>query len=153
MDYSEIIPDRLWIGRSPSKADLSDLRAKLGPELIIMDLTVNPEEKECCRELGIEYEDRIPEIQESNDPVPLSRLKIVSRIIGDNVDAGRKVVLHCSMGKGRSPTCAAAYLIHTGMSVTDAKNAVASKRPVWLGADSRYATVLDDLGKIMDMTR
>ncbi len=153
MDYSEIIPDRLWIGAAPSKADLSELRDKLGPELIIMDLTRNPEEKNWCQELEIEYEDRIPEVPESNNPVSLSRLKIVSAIIGDNIDSGRKVVLHCSTGKGRSPTCAAAYLIHTGMSVTDAKNAVTSKRPVWLGADARYATVLDDLGKIMDMTK
>ncbi len=154
MDYSEIIPDRLWIGGAPSKDDLIRLRDQLGSELVVMDLTKNPDEEKMCEELGIEYDDRTPDVLFASDnSVPLGKLKTVSAILGDNIDSGRKVLLHCSMGKGRSPTCAAAYLITSGLSVQEAKNTVVSKRPVWLGADANYAKALDDLGKIMELTR
>jgi hypothetical protein len=154
LDYSEIVPDRLWIGGSPSRDDLIRLRNQLGPELVVMDLTQDPEEKKLCEELGIDYDDRTPEVTISEDnSVPLGRLKIVSAIIGDNIDSGHKVLLHCSMGKGRSPTCAAAYLIVSGMSLQEAKKAVVSKRPVWLGADASYARALDYLAEIMELTR
>lgn len=153
MDYSEIIPDKLWIGGAPYKEDLTRLKKQLGSQLVVMDLTKNPGEKKLCEELGIEYDDRTPEIVFATDnSVPLGRLKIVSAIIGDNIDSGRKVLLHCSMGKGRSPTCAAAYLIISGMTLKEAKNAIASKRPVWLGADANYAKTLDELAKIIELT-
>src|SRR5437870_8309040 len=84
-----------------------------------MDLTASPEEKSVCRELGITYDERTPLVPESGQPIPISRLKIVSSVIGDNVDSGKKVVLHCFKGRGRSPTCAAAYLMLSGMSASD----------------------------------
>lgn len=153
MDFTEIIPERLWIGAAPTKNDLVELKRKLGSELVIMDLTGSPEEKAMCRELGITYDDRTPLVPESGQPIAISRLKIVSAVIGDNVDSGKKVVLHCLKGRGRSPTCAAAYLMQSGMSVADAKNTITSKRQVWAGADENYAGLLNDFGKIMEMTR
>jgi len=153
LDFTEIIPDRLWIGAAPTKNDLVELKSKLGSELVIMDLTGSPEEKSMCRELGITYDERTPLVPESGQPIPISRLKIVSAVIGDNVDSGKKVVLHCLKGRGRSPTCAAAYLMQSGMSVADAKNTITSRRHVWAGADENCAGLLNDFGKIMEMTR
>ena len=153
MDYTEIIPDRLWIGPGPSRADLAELNRSLGPELTIMDLNQDPKEASWCKELGVNYDNRTPKVEDSKEPVPLSRLKVVSAIIGDNVDSGRKVVLHCNAGRGRSPTCAAAYLISSGMSVADAKNAVAGKRSVWTGPDQKYPGLLDEYGKIVEFAR
>jgi hypothetical protein len=153
LDYTEIIPERLWIGAAPSKNDLVELKHALGNDLVIMDLTGSTEEKSWCRELGIAYDDRTPLVPESGQAIPISRLKIVSAVIGDNVDSGRKVVLHCLKGKGRSPTCAAAYLMQSGMSLADARNTISSKRQVWAGADENYAGLLNDFGKIMEMTR
>src|SRR6266581_9285802 len=98
-------------------------------------------------------EGRTSLVPESGQAIPISRLKIVSAVIGDNVDSGKKVVLHCLKGRGRSPTCAAAYLMQSGMSVADAKNTITSKRQVWAGADENYAGLLNDFGKIMEMTR
>jgi len=153
LDFTEIVPDRLWIGATPTKNDLVELKGKLGSELVIMDLTGSPEEESLCRELGIAYDERTPLMPESGQPIPISRLKIVSAVIGDNVDSGKKVVLHCLKGRGRSPTCAAAYLMQSGMSVADAKNTITSRRHVWAGADENYAGLLNDFGKIMEMTR
>ncbi len=153
MDFTEIIPERLWVGAAPSKDDLAELKRKLGSELVIMDLTGSNEEKSWCRELGVVYDARTPLVPESGLAIPISRLKIVSAVIGDNVDSGKKVVLHCLKGRGRSPTCAAAYLMQSGMSAADAKNTITSKRHVWAGADENYAGLLNDFGKIMEMTR
>ena len=153
MDFTEIIPERLWIGAAPSMNDLAELKQIFGSELVIMDLTGSPEEKAWCREIGVNYDERTPLIPESGQPIPISRLKIASAVIGDNVDSGRKVVLHCLKGRGRSPTMAAAYLMLSGMSVADAKHTITSKRQVWAGADENYAGLLNDFGKIMEMTR
>ncbi len=118
-----------------------------------MDLNHDPQEASWCRELGVNYDDRTPKVEDSKEPVLLSRLKVVSAIIGDNVDSGRKVVLHCTAGRGRSPTCVAAYLISSGMSVADAKNAVASKRNVWTGPDQKSPGLLEEYGKIVEFAR
>ncbi len=153
MDLSEIIPERLWVGAAPSKEDLVQLKRQHGADLVIMDLLSSPEERSWCRELGIVYDERTPMLEENRQSIPLSRLKVVSGVIGDNVDSGKKVVLHCLRGNGRSPTCAAAYLVQSGMSVADARSAVASKRQVWVGAHASYAGLLEEFGKIIEMTR
>jgi protein-tyrosine phosphatase len=153
LDFTEIIPDRLWIGASPSRNDLIELKRQHELGLVIMDLTSSPEERSWCRELGIAYDERTPMIDETRQPVPLSRLKVVSGVIGDNIDSGKKVVLHCTKGFGLSPTCAAAYLVATGMSVPEAKSTISSKRQVWLGADANYSGSLEEFGKIIEMTR
>jgi len=153
LDYTEIIPERLWIGPAPSKEDLAELKKLLGSELVVMDLNCDPEEAGLCKEMGIIYDNRTPRIEESNQPVPLGRLKVVSAIVGDNVDSGRKVLLHCLKGKGRSPTCAAAYLIQSGMSVADAKNTITSKRSVWMGSDGNYAGLLEEYARIVEFAR
>ena len=153
MDITEIIPDRLWIGAAPTKIDLDELKRLYGAELVIMDLTGSHEEKSWCKTLGIEYDERTPKLEESGEAIPLSKLKVASAVIGDNVDSGKKVVLHCLKGRGRSPTCAAAYLIQTGMSVSEARSTIENKRRVWLGADANYGGGLDDFARIMEMTR
>ena len=153
MDFTEIIPERLWIGPAPSKTDLEELKRKHGADLVIMDLLAKSEEKSWCRELSIAYDERTPKIEPNKEAISLSKLKVVSAVIGDNIDSGKKVVLHDLQGKGRSPTCAAAYLIQSGMSVAEAKSTITTKRPVWGPDDANYAASLEDFGKILEMTR
>ncbi len=153
MDFTEIIPERLWIGSAPAKGDLVELKRQHGSGLVIMDLTSNPQERTWCTELGIDYDERTPMVDENLQGIPLSRLKLASNVIGDNVDSGKKVFLHCLKGSGPSPTCAAAFLIQTGTSVTDAKQMVSSKRQVWTGVEAGYANSLDEFGKIIELTR
>src|SRR6266581_244347 len=153
LDLSEIIPERLWVGAAPSKSDLIELKRQYGTELVIMDLVGIADEKGWCQELGLTYDERTPKLEENRQAIPLSRLKVASGVIGDNVDSGKKVILHCLRGTGRSPTCAAAYLIQSGMSVADARSTIASKRQVWVGAHASYAGLLEEFGKIIEMTR
>ncbi len=72
MDFTEIIPERLWVGAAPSKDDLVELKRKLGSELVIMDLTGSNEEKSWCRELGVVYDERTPLVPESGQASCLS---------------------------------------------------------------------------------
>jgi protein-tyrosine phosphatase len=153
MDLTEIVPERLWIGAAPSKNELAELKRQHGSGLTIMDLTGSEEEKAWCEELGIDYDERTPKIDDNGQPIPLSKLKVASAVIGDNVGSGKKVILHCQKGRSRSPTCAAAFLIQDGMAVSDAKRTILDKRQVWMGADAVAAGSLDDFGKIMEMTR
>lgn len=54
-----------------------------------------------------------------HDPTP-EQMLLGARFINAAVKAGKKVVLHCKMGIGRSPMLAAAYLVTTGMGVEEA---------------------------------
>jgi protein-tyrosine phosphatase len=49
--------------------------------------------------------------------------------IRDAVETGGKVYIHCAGGIGRAPTMAAAYLMHTGMTLAEAITAILRVRP------------------------
>jgi len=57
------------------------------------------------------------------------------------------------MGLGRSPTCAAAYLVYCGIPLRDAKELILSKRSVWSGEDGNYASGLEDFAKMLEIAR
>ncbi len=151
MDVTEIIQGKLWVGSAPSYDDLAGLKASLGPEPVVIDLNRNPREEELCRQLGVEYDNRTPRVEDNQKPVPVSKLRLVARIVEENVSKGRQIYLHCSAGMGRSPTCAAAYLIQSGMSLSEAKNMVKSRPPVWTGKDASYAESLVEFAEMQDI--
>ena len=53
------------------------------------------------------------------DPSP-EQLALGAQFIDAAVKTGQRVLIHCKMGIGRSPTMTAAYLVWTGMPVKDA---------------------------------
>jgi len=64
------------------------------------------------------------------------QLRIGVQFIQTAVTAGERVLIHCNMGIGRSPTMAAAYLVWSGTSVKEAirqieEAAVGVKSPVF----------------------
>jgi protein-tyrosine phosphatase len=153
MDFTEIISEQLWVGAAPSKSDLETLKSKNGPKLAILDLTRNPQEEKWCSQLGIMYDDRVPRIDDDYTPISIPKLKLVSRIVDDDISQGRKVFLHCKAGIGRSPTCAVAYLVHCGTSLSEAKEMVQGIRQVWQGRDAEYASNLSEFAKIQEISR
>jgi len=151
VDYSEIVEGKLWIGSAPSYDDLAKLKERLGLNPAVIDLNRNHREEESCREIGVTYDDRTPQIEDSSSPIPISKLRLVARLVDEHIQNGRQVYLHCSAGRGRSPTCAAAYLIHSGMSLSEAKNMISSKRHVWDGKDANYALSLKEFATIEEI--
>lgn len=153
MDFTEILANQLWIGAAPTLADLEEIKKTSGGKAVVVDLTRNQREQEWSKELGLQYEDRTPKVEETFSPVPVSQLRLVSRLVEQHVRGGRKVYLHCKMGLGRSPTCAAAYLVYCGIPLQDARQLILSKRSVWKGEDGNYASGLDDFAKILEIAR
>lgn len=153
MDLTEIISEQLWVGSAPTKDDLAQFKQLNGQKIAVLDLTRNQDEEGWCKELGIAYDERIPRIEEDYAPISIPRLKLVARIIDDNISMGRKVLLHCKAGLGRSPTCATAYLVHCGTSLTEAKQMVSGKRQVWVGRDAEYAGMLEEFAKVQEISR
>jgi len=64
-----------------------------------------------------------------NTPPLVEDLKIGVDFIGAEIDRGRKVYIHCSVGCGRAPTMGAAYLIATGLSPNEALKRIKKARP------------------------
>jgi protein-tyrosine phosphatase len=153
LDFTEILANELWIGAAPTLADLEVIAKSGGTEIVLMDLTRNPREEEWAKQLGIQYEERTPKVEETFSAVPASQLRLVSRLVEQHVRGGRRVYLHCKMGLGRSPTCAAAYLVYCGIPLREAKELIKSKRSVWKGEDANYAEGLDDFAKMLEIAR
>ena len=130
MDFTEILANELWVGAAPTLVDLEEIKKRSGGKAVIVDLTRNPREEEWSKKLGL-----------------------VSRLIEQHIRGGRKVYLHCKMGLGRSPTCAAAYLVHCGIPLRDAKELILSKRSVWSGEDGNYASGLEDFAEMLELAR
>jgi hypothetical protein len=153
MDFTEILANQLWVGSAPTLSDLEEIKNHGGGRAVIVDLTRDPREEEWSKKLGLQYEDRTPRVEETFSAVPVSQLRLVSRLIEQHIRGGRRVYLHCKMGLGRSPTCAAAYLVYCGIPLRDAKELVLSKRSVWNGEDGNYASGLDDFAKMLEIAR
>ena len=153
LDFTEIISDQLWIGAAPSKSDLEGIKAQNGPKVALLDLKRSAEEEKWCGQLGIFYDDRVPRIEDDYAPISIPKLKLVSRIIDDDISQGRKVFLHCVAGVGRSPTFAVAYLVHCGTSLSEAKEMIQGKRHIWQGRDAEYAALLGEFAKIQEISR
>jgi len=79
--------------------------------------------------VGIEG-DRYLYLPTVDDTAPsMEDLRAGVAFIADVVGSGGSVYVHCGSGVGRAPTMAAAYLLSTGLSPTEAWEAIRSVRP------------------------
>ena len=62
-------------------------------------------------------------VKDHSDPTP-EQLLLGVQFINTAVQIGRRVLIHCKVGVGRSATMAAAYLVWTGLSVDEAVHQV-----------------------------
>ncbi len=73
-------------------------------------------------------------------PEPEDLLAVFSRVHGwieDEKREGGRVYLHCTAGRGRSPTCAMAHLMAIGETKEQARRIVEeAHKPTWRGEDS-----------------
>jgi protein-tyrosine phosphatase len=76
-------------------------------------------------------------VEDHQDPTPEQMLTGV-QFIHAAVQAGQRVLIHCKMGIGRSPTLAAAYLIRTGIAVDEAIRRVEENQLLYGPAVSRF---------------
>ena len=123
------ITDYLTIGAQPAGPALHYLKASGFKHII--DLNGGPEEADEALRVGISYH---PVEVRDNDPIQvwLSKIDLAVGIIRRASENAEPVYLHCTYGKGRSPTIAMAYLLTQGHTVEQAIEVVKSKHPdVW----------------------
>ncbi len=68
-------------------------------------------------------------VVEDNTPPTLDQLRRGVAFIKGEVESGGTVYIHCAAGIGRAPTMAAAYLVSTGLSPTQAWKQIKRVRP------------------------
>ena len=66
----------------------------------------------------------------NHDPAPKEGLEKCLTFIRDSINSGKKLVVHCEGGSGRTGTVLAAYLVKIkGVAIEDAIREVRAKRP------------------------
>jgi len=69
--------------------------------------------------------------------------------IGEVIESGGRVYVHCGSGVGRAPTMAAAYLVSTGLSPTEAWNTIRAVRP-FIRPTAEQVDQLDRFAQVSD---
>jgi protein-tyrosine phosphatase len=137
------ITDYLTIGAKPSGPTLHYLKASGFKHVI--DLNADPKEADEALQAGISYHPAEVRDDDSTQ-VWLSKFDLAVRIIRRASENAEPVYLHCTYGKGRSPTMAMAYLVTQGHTVEQAIAVVKSKHPdVWSPGNptSKYTEILE----------
>jgi len=142
------ITDYLTIGAQPAGPALRYLKESGFKHVI--DLNADPEEADEALRVGISYH---PAEVRDNDPIQAWLLKfdLAVGIIRRASENAEPVYLHCTYGKGRSPTMAMAYLLTQGHTVEQAIAVVKSKHPdIWSAGNptSKYTEMLEAYAKL-----
>jgi len=74
---------------------------------------------------------------------PLSELHALVNWIRERVASGKKVVIHCVNGMGRSPTLAIAYLLYSDRKLEEAIRIVAERNPRTSLSNEQYYRLLE----------
>lgn len=101
---------------------------------LIIDLNDDPLEKIEARKFGLGYEGLRVDDPPARADTLLETFERVRKLVDEEAKRGGHVYLHCTAGQQRSPTCAMAYLIGSGMEKQAAIEKVkAARLGVWAG--------------------
>lgn len=136
LDYSEIIPGRLWVGAYVCAGEVPELK-QIGITTVFSMQTdedlrhfgIPPEElTRAYARAGIEYQ-RQPTPDFDREALARNLPETVSRIENALADPRMRLYLHCTAGAIRSATAAAGYLIRSrGISAYEACAFLTSRR-------------------------
>lgn len=121
--FSEVTPQLLLGGQHYYRKGYSRVRNH-GITAI-----VNMRERHSDVDQGIAGERHLQLATADNTPPSIADLMRGADFIGEEIQRGGKVYIHCAVGCGRAPTMTAAYLISTGISPKDALKQIKKVRP------------------------
>lgn len=119
---SRIVP-QLYVGGQPRRHGLQRMR-ELG-----IHASVNMREEYDDAPHGVALDHYLWLPTTDDDPPTIEDLEKGCNFIAAQISAGNGVYIHCAEGVGRAPTMAAAYLVSTGMTASQAWDAVCQMRP------------------------
>ncbi len=142
------ITDCLAVGPQPVGSGLRHLKESGFKHII--DLNADPEEADEALRVGISYH---PAEVRDTDTIQtwLSKFDLAVGIIRRASANAEPIYLHCTYGKGRSPTMAMAYLLTQGRTVREAIEMVKSKHAdVWSPGNptQKYTEMLEAYAKL-----
>ncbi len=104
---------------------------------VIISLTESPLPRDWVEKLGLKYFHAPIEDHSCPDPETLKR--IVEKIF-DEISGGRKILVHCAAGLGRTGTVLAAYLmVRDDLTPEDAIKAIRELRPGSIEPNQEYS--------------
>ncbi len=128
--YIWIIDDKLAVAPMPSISDIPEL-SKIFDAVVVL---IEPHEAlgsidyyiQQWTSMGVEvYYLPTPDFH----PVELLDLYNVTKWIDEKIEEGKRVLIHCMGGVGRSGLVAAAYLVYTGKDLYHVVEEVSNRRP------------------------
>ncbi|MEQ8677591.1 MAG: dual specificity protein phosphatase [Aggregatilineales bacterium] len=122
LKYSKIT-DKIYIGPQYGKAGKTRLEA----EGIHNSVNMRIEYDDAENGLALDNYCYLPTVDD-DAPTP-EHLEEGVAFIRNAIEADGKVYIHCAGGIGRAPTIAAAYFIHSGMSLDEALHLIRQTRP------------------------
>jgi len=147
VQFSWIVEKEIAVGPRPG---LALHRLKESGFKHDIDLNADPEEADEALRVGLNYHPLEVRDKDSVE-VWVARLDLAIRIINGAHEKNEPVYLHCTYGKGRSPTFVMAYLVSQGHSIQEAVQLVSSKHPdVWSSGNptSKYTEILEAYTKL-----
>jgi len=93
---------------------------------VIVSLTETPLNQALIEEFGFEYH-HLP-VRDFTAPSQAQIRRFIA-LVGAARQAGKKLVVHCMAGRGRTGTMAACYLVSKGMDAAEALREIRALRP------------------------
>lgn len=119
------ITEQIAVSGAFPNEDIPNLKNR-GIDAILDVRSEYSDDQKLINELGLEFL-RI-EIDDRYNPT-FEQLKKISNFVEPLLDKGKKILIHCQNGYGRSPLVAISVLAKRGMNVADAVRLVEDKHP------------------------
>ncbi len=121
------VDDNISISRMPQRDELDEMTREFDAVVVLVDELELSYPIDELRKMGVEvFHSPIPDFSAPS----LEQLIEILRWIDVKVAEGRRVLVHCSGGCGRSGTVAVAWLMYSkGLSLGNALRKVRRKRP------------------------
>ncbi len=137
------INERIAVSGAITDEDIPYLKS-MGLDAIVDVRSEYSDNEELIKKHGLQY--LHISVDDKYTPAP-EQLEKALNFIKPMLDEGKRVLIHCQNGTGRSPLMAIAVLVSMGMDVADAAILVEDKHPKTCFSDRQQKFIYTELSK------